>query len=51
VEADIHSVLLTEKPAVDNIYEFIKALFDCAKFSPECCILCLIYINRFLALT
>jgi hypothetical protein len=26
-------------------------LYNCAQFSPECCILCLIYINRIIALT
>lgn len=43
--------LLRRAPTVDNIYEFIKALFDCAQFSPECCIICLIYINRLIAFT
>ena len=28
-----------------------KALYNCAQFSPECCILSLIYINRLIALT
>jgi hypothetical protein len=43
--------LLRETPSLDNIYEFIKALYDCAQFSPECCIICLIYINRLIAFT
>ena len=43
--------LLRETPSVDNIYEFMKALYDCAKFSPECCIICLVYINRLIAFT
>lgn len=29
----------------------MKALFNCSQFSPECIILCLIYINRIIALT
>ncbi len=26
-------------------------MYNCAQFSPECCVLCLIYINRIIALT
>lgn len=29
----------------------MKALYDCAQFSPECCIICLVYINRLIAFT
>ena len=29
----------------------MKALFECAQFSPECCIICLVYINRLIAFT
>jgi len=43
--------LLRAVPTVDNIDEFIQALFDCAQFSPECCIICLVYINRLIAFT
>ncbi len=43
--------LLRETPSVENIYEFMKALYDCAQFSPECCIICLVYINRLIAFT
>jgi hypothetical protein len=43
--------LLRRTPTIDNIFEFIKALFDCAQFSPECCIISLIYINRLIAFT
>eukprot|EP00357_Protocruzia_adherens_P008197 CAMPEP_0115030686 /NCGR_PEP_ID=MMETSP0216-20121206/37988_1 /TAXON_ID=223996 /ORGANISM="Protocruzia adherens, Strain Boccale" /LENGTH=258 /DNA_ID=CAMNT_0002407997 /DNA_START=87 /DNA_END=863 /DNA_ORIENTATION=- len=43
--------LLRQTPKVENIYEFIKALYDCAQFSPECCIICLVYINRLIAFT
>lgn len=38
-------------PSLDDISEFIEALFNCAQFSIECCILSLIYINRVIALT
>jgi hypothetical protein len=41
--------LLRKAPTVENIFEFIKALYDCAQFSPECCIISLIYINRLIA--
>ena len=43
--------LLRETPTIENIQEFIKALYDCAQFSPECCIICLVYINRLIAFT
>ena len=43
--------LLWETPKVENINEFMKALYDCAQFSPECCIICLVYINRLIAFT
>ena len=43
--------LLRETPTVENIYEFIKALYDCAQFSTECCIISLVYINRLIAFT
>lgn len=36
---------------MENIFEFMKALYDCAQFSPECCIICLVYINRLIAFT
>lgn len=29
----------------------MKALYDCAQFSPECCIISLVYINRIIAFT
>ena len=49
-------------PNIENIYEFIKALYDCAQFryrknklnlciSPECVIIGLVYINRLIAFT
>lgn len=41
----------TQVPSHEDIVEFIEALYNCAQFSPECCALCLIYINRVIALT
>ena len=43
--------LLRQMPEVKNIYEFMKALYECAQYSPECCIICLVYINRLIAFT
>jgi len=43
--------LLREMPTIESISEFMKALYDCAQFSPECCIICLIYINRIISFT
>lgn len=43
--------LLRETPKVENINEFMKALYDWAQFSPEWCIICLVYINRLIAFT
>jgi hypothetical protein len=43
--------LLRETPSSEQILDFIKALYDCAQFSPECCIISLVYINRLVAFT
>ena len=43
--------LLRETPSVENIFDFMKALDDCAQFSSECCIISLVYINRIIAFT
>ena len=43
--------MLRKMPSVDDIFEFMRALYDCARFSPECCIICLVYINRMIAFT
>ena len=43
--------LLGQTPTADDLIDFIKALFDTAQFSPECCISSLIYINRLKART
>ncbi len=41
----------TKLPSLDDICEFIEALYNCAQFSVECCVLSLIYINRIITLT
>ncbi|CAN0377973.1 unnamed protein product, partial [Ectocarpus sp. 8 AP-2014] len=33
-------------PTVDEIYEFIKTLFNKAQLSSECSLVCLIYVER-----
>jgi hypothetical protein len=43
--------LLRKTPTQEDIAGFIEALYDLAQFSPECCVICLIYINRIIALT
>jgi len=44
-------LLLRQTPSVEEMMDFIKALFDTAQFSPECCIICLVYINRLISFT
>ena len=43
--------LLRKIPSQEDICSFIEALYDIAQFSGECCVICLIYINRIIALT
>ena len=43
--------LLRKVPSQEDICSFIEALYDIAQFSGECCVICLIYINRIIALT
>ena len=38
-------------PSLDDMINFIEALYNCVQFSSECCIISLIYINRIIALT
>lgn len=38
-------------PTADDIMDFMEALYNCVQFSPECCIICLIYIYRIIAIT
>lgn len=42
---------LREAPEEDEIGAFITSLYEAAEFSPECNILCLLYINRLMAFT
>eukprot|EP00386_Alphamonas_edax_P011865 GDKI01037297.1.p2 GENE.GDKI01037297.1~~GDKI01037297.1.p2 ORF type:complete len:256 (-),score=95.61 GDKI01037297.1:584-1351(-) len=39
----------TKKPTADDIEKFMTALYECAEYSPECNVLCLLYINRLIA--
>jgi len=43
--------LLRKVPTPEDINGFIQALYDIAQFSGECCVICLIYLNRIFALT
>ncbi|CAN0430124.1 unnamed protein product, partial [Phaeothamnion confervicola] len=38
-------------PSIDKIYSFIHSIFRAARFSPECNIIALVYINRVIART
>jgi hypothetical protein len=40
-----------KEQTIDEIIDFIEALYNCVQFSSECCIIGLIYINRIIALT
>jgi hypothetical protein len=42
---------IRKEPTIDEIIDFIEALYNCVQFSSECCIIGLIYINRIIALT
>ena len=42
---------IQKEPTIEEIVDFIEALFNCVQFSSECCIIGLIYINRIIALT
>lgn len=43
--------LLREMPTIDSIAEFMNALFECGQFSIECCVVSLVYINRFISVS
>ena len=38
-------------PTLEDMINFIEALYNCVQFSSECCIISLIYINSIIALT
>jgi len=40
-----------EVVTVKTIYNFLKQVFEVGQFSPECCIIALIYVNRLIGLT
>ena len=43
--------LLRKPPTQDDIASFIEAIYDLAQFSAECCVICLVYINRINSIT
>jgi hypothetical protein len=43
--------LLRKAPSQEEISGFIEAIYNLAQFSTECCVICLVYINRINALT
>lgn len=43
--------LLRQIPTQEDVSGFISELYDIAQFSPECCVICIIYINRIISLT
>ena len=48
---DVRRAQLRKTPSVGDMFEFMRAIYDCAQFSPECCIICLVYINRLISFT
>lgn len=40
-----------EVPDVREVYGFLKHIFEVGKFSPECCVISLIYMNRLIGVT
>jgi len=36
---------------VKSVYNFLKQIFEVGQFSPECCVISLIYINRLIGVT
>lgn len=43
--------VLREMPTIESIAEFMNALYECGQFSIECCVVCLVYINRFISIS
>jgi len=41
----------TDIPSVQDIYLFLKGVFDVGQFHPECCVIALVYINRLIGVT
>lgn len=44
-----HTRTYVTVPTLSEVYDFITALFTTAKFSPQCAVICVIYINRLVA--
>ena len=42
---------VTQIPAVKQIYQFLKQVFEVGQFNPECCVISLVYINRLIGVT
>eukprot|EP00457_Paulinella_chromatophora_P014769 gb/GEZN01015249.1/.p1 GENE.gb/GEZN01015249.1/~~gb/GEZN01015249.1/.p1 ORF type:complete len:252 (+),score=37.42 gb/GEZN01015249.1/:26-781(+) len=42
---------IREIPSVKEIYKFLQKIFEVGQFSPECCVISLIYVNRLVGLT
>jgi len=42
---------VNEIPTVKYIYSFLKQVFEVGQFNPECCVVCLIYVNRLIGIT
>ena len=42
---------IQKEPTIDEIIDFIEALYNCVQFSSECVIIGMIYIDRIIALT
>lgn len=42
---------LRTPPTQEDMAEYLQALYDCAKFSPECVVFCLIYLHRLMCET
>jgi hypothetical protein len=36
-------------PDIEQVYKFVRSIFEVAQFSPECNVIALVYINRLLA--
>lgn len=43
--------VVREIPAVKQIYQFLKQVFEVGQFNPECCVIALVYINRMIGVT
>ena len=44
-------MLQNEFPSIEKIYNYLKVFVQFIEFSPDCCIVALIYVQRFLSVT